>query len=368
MRILRAVLVISLIVGSANMVFAGMRPSFYLEYSTWDATHIVVATEGEKIDGIFTIIESWKGDLKQGDIITISELSSFTSESSREIDTSWYRKDNVQPEYVTGSRMVLFLRKTIITTKKNNTEVAEILWTHATLYTKSNGVMFVSVVWIEQDRAYAFKQMMNPGSSTLSRLYLPYDSDEKGTSEGRLKERVMHILKIQESFNKVLTLSDLTKRAEALLSFTKAEQMFIIMAAFDELGKCGEDALPTLRAILADESLAERHGDALDALAIAGGIKVGPELTEILEKELVFWKEAEPNLAKEWWGQEPYTTRSNRARHTLYALEKIKFPACKKTVTEFCDFWRSSPKLENKSGLDQMSQACDKVLNVLNNK
>ncbi len=49
----------------------------------------------------------------------------------------------------------------------------------------------------------------------------------------------------------------------------------------------------------------------------------------------------------------------------FYTLREIKSPACGSAVREFRDYWRSLPQLEDKSGLDQMSQACDAVLEAL---
>src|SRR5580658_2628 len=65
---------------------AGTRPSFYLDACAWDATHIVVVTEGERTDGQVSVLESWKGDLKPGDNITVPELAAFEPQSSRIID------------------------------------------------------------------------------------------------------------------------------------------------------------------------------------------------------------------------------------------------------------------------------------------
>ncbi len=50
----------------ASSASAAIRPSFYLDYSVWKATHIVLATEGDSIDGRLRVIESWKGNLEAG--------------------------------------------------------------------------------------------------------------------------------------------------------------------------------------------------------------------------------------------------------------------------------------------------------------
>jgi hypothetical protein len=54
-------------------VDAGIRASFSLDQSTWNATHIVLVQTTAK-DGLFSVVKSCKGDLKPGDSLEISEL------------------------------------------------------------------------------------------------------------------------------------------------------------------------------------------------------------------------------------------------------------------------------------------------------
>jgi hypothetical protein len=55
-----------LLVFFAPPACAAFMGSFSLDECAWHATHIVVVTEGKKIDGIVDVIESWKGDLMKG--------------------------------------------------------------------------------------------------------------------------------------------------------------------------------------------------------------------------------------------------------------------------------------------------------------
>lgn len=110
-------------------IYAGIRPSFGLNHCAWHATHIVVASEGDEIDGRLTVLESWKGDLQPGELVSIPQLASFKSQPSREVKTSPLglaieRSMNyITPkEYVTGSRMILFLKKGISCQKRLPTE------------------------------------------------------------------------------------------------------------------------------------------------------------------------------------------------------------------------------------------------------
>src|SRR5215510_14269429 len=95
---------------AAMSAAAGIRPTFDPVGSSWRATDIVVVTEGKQIDGVFTILETWKGDLKPGATISISEMEEFKNKDARQVDKDWVSEKGVPAVYVTGERMVLFLR------------------------------------------------------------------------------------------------------------------------------------------------------------------------------------------------------------------------------------------------------------------
>jgi|SRR5580704_8498675 hypothetical protein len=54
-------------------VFAGIRPSFALDYCAWHATPVVLV-EVTPQDGVFSVVESWKGELQSGEHISVPEL------------------------------------------------------------------------------------------------------------------------------------------------------------------------------------------------------------------------------------------------------------------------------------------------------
>src|SRR5215470_749412 len=100
-------LLVLLFVSSAS---GGIRPSFSPEASGWRATDIVVVTEGGEIDGVLKILETWKGDLKPGQTIIVPELAEFRTDEARSVDKSWDSNPKKELRYVTGQRMILFLR------------------------------------------------------------------------------------------------------------------------------------------------------------------------------------------------------------------------------------------------------------------
>lgn len=111
MRVLSTLTFVLLLLVLPPSASAGVRPSFSPQECSWQATDIVVVTEGEKIDGIFDVLETWNGELKPGETITIPEMAEFESSDARGIDKwNWLKKEKRSPEYVTGGRMILFLR------------------------------------------------------------------------------------------------------------------------------------------------------------------------------------------------------------------------------------------------------------------
>jgi hypothetical protein len=119
---------------------AGIRPSFSLESCAWFATHVVVATEGEKIDGVLTVLESWKGDLTPGDAVSLPDLAAFNPEASRVVKRPFSNRD-AEPRHVTGDRMILFLKEKPLANGDGGRA-----WEPA-----ARGGVDVSVLWVEGD-------------------------------------------------------------------------------------------------------------------------------------------------------------------------------------------------------------------------
>ena len=109
--------VVFLAIGAIT-VDAGIRPSFSLDGCSWSATHIVLV-QTTPTDGAFSVVESWKGDLKPGDSLEVPELKpnkdavpissnqepqGFGSEDAQRISEQI-------PRQPVGSRMILFLKK-----------------------------------------------------------------------------------------------------------------------------------------------------------------------------------------------------------------------------------------------------------------
>lgn len=346
-----------LLILSYSPVSAGIRPSFVLETCAWNATDILVATEGKKIDGVFRVLETWKGDLNAGDTIKIPELALFLSESSRNVSDSWYQREKSSPTTVTGERMVLFLKRAhpLVPDSSNDAQLLSptIKW----LSTSPYDGMDVSVVSIEQGQTFGFVQVINPGASLLIRL---------GLSEDEMKHRVQEIEAVHISLLQASAIDDLSRRAEALGPFTHHGLYQVQDTAFEELKKVGPAALPVLRTLLANDSLIEIHRSLVEVLAAAGKNEACPDLVGLLKKDLEFWKVTGPVLKSGWWNAEgfdsleevePLRDRYSRDHQALMALTKRPYRESETVVREFRDFWRSLPHLA-----DEIGDACDAAL------
>jgi hypothetical protein len=356
--------ILFLLCGSHSLTSAGIRPSFGLEGNAWNATHIVVATEGKTIDGMFRVLESWKGDLNPGDTIKIPELASFKAASSRTVSDPWRTGTN-QGLVVTGDRMVLFLEKDSTDSVSEGahngfSSPAKTQWKSPSFFHD----MSVSVVWIEQGKVYGFVQVMNPGPSLLVSL---------GQSEDELKNREQEIQGVRDSLLKTAAISDPGRRAEALASYAHHSLREARGAAFEALIRTGKPALPVLRRMLADDSLLNIHDQLINVLAEVGKGDVGPDLTAVVERGLEFWRLTGPGLKKGWWNGQGFDSwedavllrdRYSEVYRALLALRKRPYRESEKVVTQFRDLWRSLPQLQE-IGSDQMTQACDDLLSEL---
>jgi hypothetical protein len=369
--------VLPIILVACASAVAGIRPSFMPEESSWRATDIVVVTEGKDIDGVVQVIESWKGDLKPGSTLTIPELAEFKTKDARLID-NWSWNNNARPsEFVTGDRMILFLRDRnkipALTSEdedeRNTTADSE---EKASRWSGANPMgreVRYSTVWIERDKVFCFIQMMNPGPSMLSSTRM---------TEGGLRNLAADVISEQAALNNAAAITDPIRRAECLQPFIHSSIFLAREAAFLNLTRCGPAAMSVLREELNNQLNRNIQGDVVEALAKGGGRAAGPDLTAFLTKELEFWKQTAPNLEPGWWNGkgfgaeqmeaikavEPLRDRWNALLHTIYALRAIRYAESEEVVADLSDLWRSLPQMNG----DQVGQACDDYRRALGSK
>jgi hypothetical protein len=334
--------------GWYGSVVAEIGPSFSLEDSAWRATDILVVTEGPTIDGNLRVLEVWKGSLKVNTDVSIPELASFADETARVVSVRYQEMNTSAATVVTGSRMILFLKQPVEPLGR---------WRPANFFND----MTVSVLWIEQGRAYAFGQVINPGPTILVPTHW---------NEGAIKEETLGIIRTQNAIAEAVKDDNLTRRANSLEPFAQSKMWNARKLAFAELPKCGTNALPVLRAMLSNQDLAAQHSDVIEALGAAGGIAVGPELTTLVQSEFLFWKQTAPELPMGWWNGaglnwtnvEELRNHYGKLLSAVCVLGTIRYSGCKDAVTNVRDLWRSLPQLGDKTGINQMSEQCDSVL------
>lgn len=358
--LLRAMLVLGTVSGlltCSASASAGIRPSFNEDHCTWNATHILVVTEGDKIDGDVEVLESWKGDMKKGDRITIPELAVFAAEKERAVNYMFIEKTPGLAARVTCSRMVLFLTKR--EKKAAGGQRGQVVWEPAAEW----GGVKVSTAWVEAGRVYAFAQQINPGPSELISW---------GITERELHTGVEGVLQTRAVLSKALAGPDADKSAEAVLQLLRrTESDYVRSLALDAVVEAGEVGLPALRRVLGEAALEGQHGDAVWAMRKLPADLAATELTRVVTEELAYWRKVGPGLKKGWWDEvgmkaeekERLRNRYSRAHSALQVLGNLRTEGCRDEVTAFRDWWKSLPQLGGE--LTQMTHACDSVLEAL---
>lgn len=361
-------------------VFAGFRPSFRLDYCAWEATHIIVVTEGDVIDGNLLVLESIKGDLRGGETIPISEFADFRKPQLRQARTeivfvgSDFEKYQLGPgkqasgipfnpnanrleagltKSITCSRFILFLIQVASGTKTK--------WKPAAPF----GGFFVSAVWLESHGTYAFHQVISDNPSEL----LPISAGEIW-----IRDQIAEIVKAKDSLPEVLAISEKGKRAEALEPFLRSTSSKVLRLGFEEIRKCEKPALPVLRRLINDDSMLVNSRYLFATFADIDAAQAGPELTSVLREELQFWKEMAPKLNLGWWHQTDQVetvnlrNRFERIYNLLEVLGKLRFAGSREVVTQLRDLWRSQVVLGDSRELRQINKECDNLLAELQNQ
>jgi len=358
MRVLRfSFLVVAIFL--AHQAFAAFRPSFSLDYSAWQATHIVLVVTTSK-DGKFEVVESWKGNLPIGEHIVIPELRPDPSAVPiSQYPQAWpyYGEMSEQiPREPVGSRMVLFLKSaTGEQSRPHSPGSADAEgWKPSDLM----GSMKASVIWLNEGGIYCFKQFINPGPTVLS---------PSRYSEADIRNRVAEISDIRQNTATILAIRDGNERAERLKLYVRSDIFPVRSFALDQLGKCGPAAVPTISGMLDDPTFDDEGQELVEALVQSGGEAVGEELNNRLRQELAFWRSTAPSLSHGWWNQDmssraPLRVRYDVTYQLIIGLEQTRYSRALNTTIQLRDLWRSLPQLRDDK---QLSEECNKLIREL---
>jgi hypothetical protein len=369
LKLLPTVSVILLLI-AVHSVLAGIRPSFNLDSCVWHATHIVLV-ETTSTDDVFTVEESWKGNLMTGDILELPALKpesdalpiSRYPEGEPFDHTDEYGVSGRIPRQPLGSKMVLFLkrRQEQDTPLRAATYPAMSNWQPVYPY----GGFKLSVIWIDNGQPFCFQQWMNPGPSSLSNCWQRSQMDLP-----RLNQRVRNVLQTQDALARIVELEDRGARAERLEEIVYKDVYDARLEALQALGKTGPSALPTIRKILDNPPVPYDSMDLIRAFEEAAGEDAGQELTERLRHDLAYWQATGHTLKKGWWNQDatpqaPLREKYDETIQLIRALDHVRYRPAARTAAELRDLWISLPQLNDASGLTQMAQECDQLVRHL---
>jgi hypothetical protein len=130
------------------------------------------------------------------------------------------------------------------------------------------------------------------------------------------------------------------------------------------------NGVPVIRSILDEAAFATESNALVKALVRAGGTAEGTDLTARLVRDLEFWRTVGPQLQQGWWNDDPTPESPLRNRYgqtleLIRGLDAIQFPGALSTGIALWDYWRSLPQLDDPTGLNQISQECDKLIHDL---
>lgn len=351
----RIVVAIGLALCAARASWARLLPGFSVELA-WAATDIVEVLETDQ-PGQFKIVENWKGTLPLNTVIDVPDMIPLQSGPDRSLNGEKDQK-------IRSGRLVLFLQEEATSTGNNRG------WVPVSPATFGEFRMKTSMAWLQDSRAICFGPDFSQSTLVLQ---------DCGMSETQLRMAVQRVDHGRTLLELIKQISDKRARAEELAPFVTSQHRAARSFVFKELEACGEDALPTLLAMLHDPALLDRHGETIAALVAIEGQRAGPELVASLESDVRFWTALRPTLKPGWWYENNDATperylprRYSRTIDLIRALDSLKYPGARESVIALRDLWKSLPPMDNlisgsdKSGEnDQMIQECNHLLNRL---
>lgn len=342
MRLNSPVLLMLPMLSLSSTVHAFFLPSFGLDGCAWNATCIVVATEGQKIDGRVRVLECWLGDVQRGEEIRLKDLASYALENRRTVR----EHSRTTGEVVTCSRMVLFLRRT-----KNG-------WEGAAGKKPFEGIL-VSTVWIEKRLAYWMAQTRMSGPQVLVRGYLASGR----ATESKVRHRVLEILKVRRAFNEARSIPRLDRRAQAMIPFVRGDVPPARSEALGCLVAAGEPARPVLLTLLRDAPPSASVPGLIAALEKLDAKEAGSVATDLLKQELEYWKKNAGKITSRALHGGEWLDRHDKLTYILEGLARLAYPECEETVRDALKYWNTRTDLNSSQA--RVIRKCDAVLKRL---
>ncbi len=334
-------------------VDAGIRLSFSLDGCSWSATHIVLVQTTPE-DGVFSVVESWKGDLKPGDSLGVPELkpnkdavpiSSYPKPEGFGSEDAEGISEQI-PRQPVGSRMIFFLKH-----KKGGGAVSPSAGNSADTQWQSPGTwggMKVSTLWVDGGKGFCFHQWMNPGPSALSECrQFPLMSSDMSV----LTARIQRILQVQKHLAETMAMKNHPEaRADRLGRIALGDVWEAQREALDALGKSGTVALPEILQVMDEPPVPYDGNVTIRAFVEAGGKDSGKLLHARLQQDLIYWKAVGPTLTPNWLDQliEPGASlfvKFDESKLLIRELDQEHYAPAAQTAAALRDFWVSQPLL-----------------------
>lgn len=307
------------------------RTGFDLASYAWNATHIVVVTEGFLLDGKVEVLDCWKGDLKKGEWLTIPELATFAPREARAIENHVNSPGQLDPhpDHVTGKRIILFLIQEARNDSGNNRP--QPIWKMTPPITHS-GAWPISAAWIEQGKAYYVpdKGMVYAGMTVYE-----------------MKKTIDGILLMKNALEEAMQQKSLPRIQQALnaIRLSDSSRFSYARVALDSVARMDGQGPSILRTYLEgphvndwDELIFESLQDSKEPLT-------GAELARLLDRETAFWKERAKTLERGWWSQGNLSWRAYMDMKILKALGKSGCLNGRKSLLEFNQLLEAHPPL-----------------------
>lgn len=332
-------------------VDAGIRASFSLDRCSWNATHIALVKTIPK-DGVFSVVESWKGNLKPGDLLEVPGLkpnkdavaiSSYPKPPGFN-SQDWDGISEQIPRQPVGSRMILFLKKKEQSGAASPSEGN----TTGTQWEPAGSGMTVSALWIDGGKGFCFQQRMNPGPSALAECWqFPMAPSDVAV----FTVRIQRVLQVQKYLAETVAMKNHPEvRADRLGGIALGDVWEAQREALDALGKSGTVALPEILQVMDKPPVPYDGNITIRAFVEAAGKDRGELLHARLQQDLIYWKAVGPTLTPNWLDQlvEPGASlfvKFDETKLLIAELDKERYSPAAQTAAELRDFWVSQPQL-----------------------
>jgi len=342
-------------------MFAGIRPSFYLESCVWNATEILVISP---TSGSFKVVETIKGNPQPGAMLELNGLrpTSGATGKLRElipgIDNVFDQEHWFQdiPPIGDGDRVMVFLRRpgALPEWSPNNASIKTDGWQPA----NNMGDLQTSAIWIQDGSLYGFFQTMNPGPTHLVRMQ---------ESEVELRKQIQAVMQLRDAMDRAVVTSDPVERSRQLTALFRSGNVFARASSLQKLERGGEAGTAALLDLLTDRSLLGWHQDILGAL-VEQHVS-DDRFGKFLSEETDYWSTACRTLRPGWWNDmtrwpevEIPRNHYTRSYALLRSIYELNLTAALPVVKEFDAVWAACPPLEPGEKTNQVKDELKLVL------